>query len=64
MAKFLNDGLDELARNAHAGFFQRIAMTCLTASVAAMMIPWRLCMGWAAGARNDLLAGDAVPVSE
>ena len=48
VAKFLNDGLDELARNAHAGFFQRIAMTCLTASVAAMMIPWRLCMGWAA----------------
>jgi PAS domain S-box-containing protein len=42
----LDDGLDELARSAHAGFLPRVAVNIAVAGVFAMMVPWRLCLAW------------------
>jgi PAS domain S-box-containing protein len=42
----LDDGLDELAASAHAGFLPRIATTTLVAAVAAFMIAWRSALVW------------------
>ena len=44
----LDDGLDELAFNAHAGFGPRLAVTASAGAVFAMMLPWRLCLVWSA----------------
>jgi len=42
----LDDGLDELAVSAHAGFWPRIAVTVATAGVFGMLLPWRVAAIW------------------
>src|SRR5580658_6363518 len=42
----LDDGLDELARSAHAGFLPRVVVNIGVAGVFALMVPWPLCLAW------------------
>jgi PAS domain S-box-containing protein len=42
----LDDGLDELAVSAHAGFWGRIAVTLATGCVFAVLLPWRIAVIW------------------
>jgi PAS domain S-box-containing protein len=44
--KILDDGLDELAVSAHAGFWPRIAVTVATAGVFGSLLPWRMAAIW------------------
>jgi len=44
----LDDGLDELALSAHAGFAPRLGVNVAVTVVAAMMLPWPTCLAWAA----------------
>ncbi|MFI4973012.1 MAG: ATP-binding protein [Caulobacterales bacterium] len=46
MQGILDEGLDELAVSAHAGFWPRIGVTLAVAGVFAFMLPWRICLGW------------------
>jgi signal transduction histidine kinase/ActR/RegA family two-component response regulator len=48
LLEILDDGLDELAVSAHAGFLARFAVTLGVGAVFALMLPWRLCLIWAA----------------
>jgi PAS domain S-box-containing protein len=43
----LDDGLDELAVSAHAGFWPRAAVTVAAAAAFAGVLPWRVCLVWA-----------------
>jgi signal transduction histidine kinase/CheY-like chemotaxis protein len=42
----LDDGLDELAITAHAGFFPRVGITIAVAAVVASMLPSGVCIAW------------------
>jgi PAS domain S-box-containing protein len=44
----LDEGLDELAYSAHAGFLPRFLVTVGCAALFAFMLPWRICLAWAA----------------
>jgi len=44
----LDEGLDELAYSAHAGFLPRFVVTVGCAALFAFMLPWRICLVWAA----------------
>jgi PAS domain S-box-containing protein len=46
-AALLDDGLDELAVSAHAGFFPRVAINAATAGVFSLVLPWQTCLFWA-----------------
>ena len=47
MAGILDEGLDELAVSAHAGFPARMVVTAAAAGVFAGVLPWRICVLWA-----------------
>ena len=47
MKAILDDGLDELAVSAHAGFPGRMAVTVAAAGAFAGVLPWRVCALWA-----------------
>ncbi len=47
MKAILDDGLDELAVSAHAGFPARMAVTVAAAVAFAGVLPWRVCAVWA-----------------
>ena len=47
MTGILDEGLDELAVSAHAGFLPRLAVSMGVSVVFAQMLPWRLCAAWA-----------------
>ena len=47
MKAILDDGLDELAVSAHAGFPARMAVTVAAAAAFAGVLPWRVCTIWA-----------------
>ena len=44
----LDDGLDELAVSAHAGFLPRVVVNFAVAGVFALMLPWQTCLAWCA----------------
>jgi PAS domain S-box-containing protein len=44
----LDDGLDELATSAHAGFGPRVGVNVAVAAVAAMLLPRPMCAAWMA----------------
>ncbi len=46
MKPILDEGLDELAVSAHAGFWPRIGVTLATTAVFSAMLPWRTCALW------------------
>ena len=46
MAGILDDGLDELAVSAHAGFAARMAVTPIAAVIFTGVLPWPICLGW------------------
>ncbi len=46
LTAILDDGLDELAANAHAGFWPRVAINAATAAIFAMVLPWTTCLAW------------------
>jgi PAS domain S-box-containing protein len=46
LAGILDDGLDELAVSAHAGFAARMAVTPVAAVIFAGVLPWQICLGW------------------
>ena len=46
MAGILDDGLDELAMSAHAGFAARMVVTPAAAAIFAGVLPWQVCVGW------------------
>lgn len=48
MQGILDEGLDELAYSAHAGFMPRFVVTVACAALFAFMLPWRICLTWAA----------------
>ena len=45
--QFLDDGLDEMAAVARAGFLPRLAATIVVGLIAANFLPWQLCAVWA-----------------
>jgi PAS domain S-box-containing protein len=46
-AALLDDGLDELAQSAHAGFAPRVAINAATAGAFCLLLPWQTCLIWA-----------------
>jgi PAS domain S-box-containing protein len=46
LTSILDEGLDELAVSAHAGFLPRVAVNVATAWVFSFFLPWRVCAGW------------------
>ncbi len=46
MAGILDDGLDELAVSAHAGFAARMVVTPAAAAIFTGVLPWPVCLGW------------------
>ena len=43
----LDEGLDELAASAHAGFLLRVAVNIATAGIFALVLAWPICAAWA-----------------
>jgi PAS domain S-box-containing protein len=43
----LDEGLDDLAYSAHAGFLPRFVVTVGCTALFAFMLPWRICVAWA-----------------
>ncbi len=46
--RFLDDGLDEMAAGARAGFWPRLAATVAVGLIAARILPWQACAVWSA----------------